>query len=95
MPKKTKKQKMAAEKRKSEHSYEPQVTVFNSTQIEKKEIKEDVKMHQKVSSSVPSASTEIFKKELTKSLAISALIILVEIGIYLAQNNVIPVTNFL
>jgi hypothetical protein len=95
MPKKNKKQKMASEKRKSEHSYAPHVTVFTAPSIEQSSEKKELKTPDKVVDSETSAYTAIFKKELTKSLIISAFIILVEIGVYLAQNNVISIKNFL
>ncbi|HRN69764.1 MAG TPA: hypothetical protein PLS49_01155 [Candidatus Woesebacteria bacterium] len=89
MPQKTKKQKMAAEKRKQQpiqpatHIISKKPTVNLSTE------------HTAQNSSVFAAdsSTLLFKKELYKSLIISTVIILVEIAIYLAQNKVISFTN--
>lgn len=89
MPKKTKRQKMAAEKRKI---YHPHHEVEKIVEVEEPKIPKITKNPSLIMSNT---STEIFKKDLSRSLLISAIIILVEIGIYLAQNKVIPVTNLI
>ncbi len=89
MPQKTKKQKLAAEKRKSQ-------SIQHTPLIIKKEQHpqtDSTRIQQNSSIFVSNASTSTFKKELYKSLIISAVIIVVEIAIYLAQNKVISVTN--
>ena len=89
---------MAADRRKIELTHAPKVTAYSSNKAEKKEVETvpvETKSPSKFVTSMASTSTEIFKKELRKSLVISAFIILVEIGIYLAQNSGIPITNFL
>lgn len=89
MPKKTKRQKMAADKRKTTHHLQEKTSHVEMNNSNKTSISHT--QNQSVLQS-PS-STEIFKKDLSKSLIISVAIILVEIVIYLAQNKVIPVTN--
>lgn len=89
MPQKTKKQKMAAEKRKHHHIQDPSRVAF----IEKNEPIPVEKKRVNSSLLITDQSTLVFKKELSKSLIISAIIILVEIAIYLAQNKVIPFIN--
>ena len=86
MPKKTKKQKMAANQRKKVVTFEKKETKI----VEKKMAEIPEKKQEKVMYTPPT----IFKKELSKSLLLSAAIILVEIAIYLAQNKGISIINF-
>jgi len=88
MPKKTKKQKLAAEKRKIALPQKPITPKADTVKLEEKTTSKSIQDPAQLSSSL------IFKKELYKSLMISAFIILVEIGIYLAQNMGISITNF-
>jgi hypothetical protein len=83
MPQKTKKQKMAAEKRKSQ-SFQSSPHIVKE---EKNSQLNHTQIQQNSSVLVSNASTSAFKKELYKSLIISAAIIVVEIVIYLAQNR--------
>lgn len=89
MPKKTKKQKIAADKRKS-ISYTQDEPIHSEIKTEEKKV---VHVTQKNLIFTENPSTHFFKKDLTKSLFISFFIILVEIVVYLAQNKVIPITN--
>ncbi len=89
MPQKTKKQKLAAEKRKNHLSqHNPHIVIEHE-----KSHTNDTQSQHISSTLLTNTSTSTFKRELYKSLIISAAIIVVEIAIYLAQNKVISVTN--
>ncbi len=83
MPKKTKRQKMAVEMRKHkiiEKHVEVEKPVFQpTTQVQTtKQVKKSL---------FSTESTMYFKKDLKRSILITVLLLLIEVGIYISQQN--------
>ena len=94
MPKKTRKQKIAADKRSHNIWIAPRSTENSLPQENIKIAKlKATTTESKLSSSVNSNS--LFTKDLYKSIFISAAILLLEIGIYVAQSNGLSITKLL
>lgn len=83
MPKKTKRQKIAAEMHKSKIAAQhTEVHSVESIQQPKTDIKQTSKK-----TLFTTESTLFFKKDLTKSLVVTGILLAVELGIYIAQLN--------
>ncbi|OGK13378.1 hypothetical protein A3A93_03420 [Candidatus Roizmanbacteria bacterium RIFCSPLOWO2_01_FULL_38_12] len=85
MPKKTKKQKIAAAKRKH--------TIFIKTEVNPPSIEakttntQEMKIKSEPKILTNSRGVSLFKKDLTKSLILTFLILLLEIGLYLVREK--------
>ncbi len=88
MPKKTKKQKIAAAKRKHsvflQNEFNNLKVVTPSIELKEKEIKEIKKVQKPISD--PKEVTD-FKKDLFKSLILTFIILSVTVGLYFAREN--------
>lgn len=98
MPKKTKKQKLASERRKLQFFQKPQAQIISSFQPELTQKNEEPKVEViSVKNAVAySTSTLFIKNDLTKSLLICGLVLFIMIGIYIQQHfGILPVNNFI
>jgi len=91
MPKKTRKQKVAAEKRKVDFSKAPKSYSIIDKNQELKPVPTRVEPVKKVFND----SKSPFTKDLYKSILISAAILLFEIGLYIVQLKGISINTFL
>lgn len=95
MPKKTRKQKVAAEKR----NHQAVKASIANTPVSKKNViqVENSTLSTAKTTKIPlfEHSTNQFSKELYKSIGISAIILLIEFGLYLAQLSGITINKFL
>ncbi len=87
MPKKTKKQKIASERRKIHffQKTQAQPISISSPTIEKKEEIISTPVIREPQKETGTISSKLFKKDLTKSLFISGAILFIVFGIYLQQ----------
>ena len=85
MPKKTKRQKIAAQPHKHQINYHPIEHV--SKPHENVTLTESVELKAPKKNPIFETSTVVFRSELKKSLIISVVLILLEVGIYIGQIN--------
>lgn len=98
MPKKTKKQKIASQKRKLQVLEKPQAQPISvsSPLNEKTEEKISTPRVREPQMEMNTLTSRIFKKDLTKSLFISGAILFIVFGIYLQQQfGILPVSNLI
>ncbi len=96
MPKKTKKQKLASERRKLQFSQKIQAQPISISQptIKKMETITSTQTIRPIQTQTDTITTKMFKKDLTKSLVISGAILCIVFGIYLQQQfGILPINS--